>query len=130
LKRSSGAVSTDGFREGTICEPDYAELCATESCQDFSCAARVQETCIPGSCQQGSDCATGVCIWDACAVADGEVADGCPCQLGSSCASGTCDRSFSFEFDWTCSASGAVTGVYVSLGIAIVAAMLSGVHLI
>ena len=128
---SSDAVSTDGFREGTICEPSYVELCATGSCQDFSCAARVQETCIEGSCQQDSDCATGVCIWDACAVADGEVADGCPCGLGSSCASGTCDRSFSFEFDWTCSgAGGAVPGVSASLVIAIFTAMLSGVHLI
>jgi len=31
-------VSTEGFADGTVCEPQYSMLCASGSCQNFLCA--------------------------------------------------------------------------------------------
>jgi hypothetical protein len=53
-------VSTDGFSNGTFCEPQYGMLCESGSCQNFACAPTVSELCVKGSCQEDNDCASGV----------------------------------------------------------------------
>jgi hypothetical protein len=53
-------VSTDGFSNGTFCEPQYGVICESGSCQNFACAPPVSELCIKGSCQKDNDCASGV----------------------------------------------------------------------
>jgi hypothetical protein len=101
LNATSFPVSADGFGLGVICEPGYAELCASGSCQNNVCTVKVEEQCVKGSCEGNSDCASGSCIWDACAPGNSIVEDGCPCQFESNCASGECDQSFT-SLDWVC----------------------------
>jgi hypothetical protein len=38
LDATSFPVSTDGFNSGVFCEPQYGELCASGSCQNYACA--------------------------------------------------------------------------------------------
>lgn len=104
-KRTGMPVSTDGFADGTVCEPEYSDICASRSCRDFVCTANSEGLCIKGSCEEDVDCVSGSCVWGACARSDGEVEDGCPCGKSDSCASGQCDRSVSLELDWTCAAT-------------------------
>ena len=101
LNSTSFPVSTDGFSDGTVCETQYREICASGTCRNFSCAQPLSELCVEGSCEDDSDCESGVCIWDACASADGEVAGGCPCRDNSNCKSGDCDTSVT-GLDWVC----------------------------
>jgi hypothetical protein len=103
-KSSGMPVSTDGFADGTVCEPKY-DICASHSCRGYVCSAKLEELCIKDSCNVDADCASGSCVWEACALSDGEVEDGCPCGQSDSCASGQCDRSFSLELDWSCAAT-------------------------
>jgi hypothetical protein len=53
-------VSTDGFSDGSFCEFQYAEICRSGSCRNFTCAEIVSELCVKGSCEGGNDCASGV----------------------------------------------------------------------
>ena len=94
-------VSMDGFANGTLCEPQYGELCKSGSCQDFACAAKVANLCVKASCEAGNDCESGVCIWDACATGEGQVEGGCPCSVNSDCKSGDCDTKLT-SLDWVC----------------------------
>jgi len=115
-------VSTDGFADGSLCEPQYNVLCASASCQNFMCAQKIEELCIKNSCQENADCASGVCIWDACAIAEGEVALDCPCRLDEHCASGQCDSfTISLELDWTCGngtdSGGATASLFLSMAV-------------
>ena len=126
-KNTSMPVSTDGFDGGTLCEPEYAVLCASGSCQDFMCASQIEELCIKNSCKENSDCVSGSCVWGACALSDGEVEDGCPCGQSGSCASKQCDRTLSLDLDWMCynSTSGVSTmSIILSMTVLVVATLL------
>ena len=120
-KNSNMPVSTDGFAVGTACEPEYNQICATQSCRGYVCAADFDELCIKDSCNVDSDCASGSCVWGACALSDGEVDDGCPCGKSDSCASGECDRSLSLELDWTCAQTSEASTVSVLLSMTVLA---------
>ena len=39
-RNSNRPVRTDGFADGTVCEPQYAVLCASRNCQNNVCAAQ------------------------------------------------------------------------------------------
>ena len=86
-------VSMSGFAEGIPCEPNYRELCASNSCQNNLCASKVTELCIENSCTEDDDCESGTCIYNACAAgSEGQVEGGCPCRFNGQCKSGDCDH--------------------------------------
>jgi hypothetical protein len=100
-----------GFRDGTICEEHYNELCFSGSCRDFICTAKVQDLCIPESCKSGEDCQSGTCIYGACAAGEGMVQNGCPCRIEKNCESGNCDQAIT-TLNWKCAAPGEGGGLF------------------
>jgi hypothetical protein len=102
LSTSNFPVSTDGYANGVPCDRAYHELCASERCGlDYVCAPKVDELCIPETCEKDADCDSGTCIYESCAAGSGQVELNCPCRFDSSCRSGECDQAIT-SFDWTC----------------------------
>ena len=109
LNENVGNIRTDGSVGGTICEAQYAELCQSNSCNEFQCIPEggVTETCIKESCEKDSDCAGDlVCIYDACATGAGEVEPGCPCFRSSDCENDSCITINAFRLDFVCDDEG------------------------
>lgn len=104
-------IGTEGSVGGTICEPGYAELCQSNSCNENQCipAGGVTDTCIKESCEKDSDCAGDLlCIYDACATGEGEVQAGCPCATSRDCENDDCITVNLFRLDFVCNDEGLI----------------------
>jgi hypothetical protein len=74
-----------------VCNPDTPNI------------PKVNETCIPESCEGDYDCEAGlVCVYGACATASGEVQAGCPCSVSSQCANRDCITVNAIALDFVC----------------------------
>lgn len=92
-------ITLDGLALDFVCNPDVSNI------------PKVNETCIPESCDVDTDCRAGlVCIYGACATASGEVQDGCPCAISSQCANNDCITVDTLAFEFICNPDEAGAG--------------------
>ena len=109
-------ITVSTFNLDYVCNPDAPNV------------PKINETCIPESCEEDTDCAGElVCIYGACATGSGEVKAGCPCKVSSECANRDCITVNAATFDFVCNpddntiAGTSLLSVYFTLAVAAIA---------